>query len=458
MSPGALDDLDGRSVVLSGWGRTAPSRATIYRPRHATDVERFLAGAGAATIARGLGRSYGDAAQSGGGHVLDMTSMTDVEELDVGAGTVTVGAGASLDALLRAFVPRGWFVPVSPGTRFVTVGGAIAADIHGKNHHRDGGFCDHVAAFDLLTPDGRRRRVDPTGDPETFGATAGGMGLTGVVLGATLRLLPVETSSVRVDTERATDLDDAMARMERGDHRYRYSVAWIDCLASGRRLGRGVLTRGDHATLDELPAAKRSSARAFAPRHLVTAPRWVPQGVLNRASAAAFNELWFRKAPRQETGRLQTLQSFFHPLDAVGEWNRLWGPAGFIQYQFVVPFGAEAVVRQVLERLSAAHVPSFLAVLKRFGPGRGLLSFPLAGWTLALDIGASVPGLRPLLDGLDELVAGASGRVYLAKDSRLRPDVLQAMYPALDEWRAIRARLDPAGVMRSDLAGRLGLT
>jgi decaprenylphospho-beta-D-ribofuranose 2-oxidase len=445
-------------MALCGWGRTAPSRATVYRPRDAMAIRRLFEQRGAATIARGLGRSYGDAAQAAGGNVLDMTAMDDMGPIDNETGAVSVDAGVSLDALLRRVVPLGWFIPVSPGTRFVTVGGAIAADIHGKNHHRDGALGDHVLDLDLLSPDGEQRRVAPSTDAELYWATVGGMGLTGVILRGTLRLLPIETSFMRVDTERASDLDDAMGRMDSGDRHYRYSVAWIDCLAGGGRLGRAVLTRGDHATLEELPMRGRSRLPTFAPKTWLTAPRWVPAVAVNRPTARVFNEVWFRKAPRMQRGRLQSLASFFHPLDSVAEWNRLWGRGGFIQYQFVVPFGAESVLRQVLERLRRAHVPSLLAVLKRFGPEHGVLSFPLAGWTLALDMRADQEGLGRLLDGLDELVAAAGGRVYLAKDARLRPDVLEAMYPGLGRWREIRARVDPTGVMRSDLARRLGLT
>jgi len=445
-------------MTLCGWGRTGPSRATVYQPRNASEVRRLLEQPGAATIARGLGRSYGDAAQAATGNVLDMTSMDNIGLLNSEAGTVSVDAGVSLDSLLRRVVPLGWFIPVSPGTRFVTVGGAVAADIHGKNHHCDGAFGDHVLDLELLSPDGEHRRVAPSTDPDLFWATVGGMGLTGVILRATLRLLAVETSYMRVDTERASDLDDAMARMESGDRHYRYSVAWIDCLAAGRQLGRAVLTRGDHATREDPPVGRRPTAPVFAPKTWLTAPRRVPAWALSRPTALAFNELWFRKAPRLRRGQLQALASFFHPLDAVAEWNRLWGNGGFIQYQFVIPFGAERVVREVLERLGGAHVPSLLAVLKRFGPEHGLISFPLAGWTLALDVRADLPGLGRVLDELDELVATAGGRVYLAKDARLRPDVLEAMYPGLARWREIRARVDPTGVMRSDLARRLGMT
>ncbi|HEX9315192.1 MAG TPA: FAD-binding oxidoreductase [Actinomycetota bacterium] len=446
-----------RREVLTGWGRTARSAAEVVRPADAGSVAAALASPGPrGAIARGLGRSYGDAAQNAGGTVVATASLDHIAWSDEGAGLLAVGAGTSLGAILRALVPRGWFVPVSPGTRSVSVGGAIAADVHGKNHHADGSFASHVTSLTLATPVGTRE-VSRNADPDLFWATAGGMGLTGVILGATVRMLPVETSRVRVVTDRAADLDDVMARMSSSDGDHRYSVAWIDCLASGRNLGRSVLTRGDHARVDELPAAARRDPLRFNAATRLSVPAFLP-GLVNRTTVRLFNEAWFRKA-RAHATTIEPISGFFHPLDALRGWNHLYGPGGFVQYQFVVPFGAEAVVKAALQRLSALRLPSFLGVLKRFGPADpGPLSFPMPGWTLALDLPARLGGLAQVLDALDELVAGAGGRVYLAKDGRLRPDLLARMYPRLGEWMAVRDRVDPDGVLQSDLARRLGLT
>ncbi len=405
-------------------------------------------------LARGLGRSYGDAAQNAGGDVLVLDPDGPVR-LDAESGVVDVGAGVSLDRLIRVLLPRGFFLPVTPGTRQVSVGGAIACDIHGKNHHVDGTFGRHVLDLDLVTADGQVRRLSAEEHPDLFWATVGGMGLTGVVVSARLRLKRVETSRMRVDTDRAAHLDEALALMA-GDDAWTYSVAWIDLLARGRALGRSVLTRGEHAQLDEL-GRRTASPLAFRARERLRAPRRVPVGLMNRWSVRAFNEAWFRKSPRSRHGEIQGLATFFHPLDAVGGWNTLYGRHGLVQYQFVVPLEATEALREAVDRIAAEGHASFLAVLKRFGPANdGFLSFPMEGWTLALDLPAS-PGLADLFSALDRLVVAAGGRVYLAKDARLPAETLAAMYPRLEEFRKVRHDIDPDRVFRSDLARRLDL-
>jgi len=449
-----------RRQLLTGWGRTTPSAGTITRPEAQAAVARILTARGPSgppykqpggVIARGLGRSYGDAAQCAGGTVIDTRCFDSIGPIDPETGTVTVGGGARLDEVIRRSLSAGWFIPVTPGTRHVTIGGAIAADVHGKNHHRDGGFCSHVTNLVLVTPTGTHS-VSARSDPALFWATAGGMGLTGVVVEATVRLLRVASSWLSVDTEKFENVDDLMAAMEASDQDYRYSVAWVDCTHKGG-VGRSVLTRGDHASSSVL--GRRSVDVALREPRL-RMPGVAPRGLMNGFTLRAFNELWFRRAPRRSSGDLQSLASFFYPLDAVHDWNLLYGRRGFVQYQFVVaPDRAEAI-HQAMAMAAARRLPPSLAVLKRFGPGdSGPLSFPIEGWTLALDFAVGHPELPSLLARFDELVANAGGRVYLAKDARLHPEYLPVMYPRLPEFEDVRRRVDPEGILRSDLSRRL---
>ncbi|MGI8800810.1 MAG: FAD-binding oxidoreductase [Solirubrobacteraceae bacterium] len=397
-------------------------------------------------IARGRGRSYGDAAQLTGGHVLEMTELRDFE-LDRDTGVVTASAGVTIGDLLAALAPAGWTLPVVPGTRHVTVGGAVASDIHGKNHPSAGSFGSHLSGLGLLTADGEVRELAPGG--RLFHATVGGMGLTGVVLWARIRLEPATGDRMAVDTDRVRSLDDALDLLAaRAPARHR--IAWLDLL--GPRPGRGIVTRS------EPMAGEQGKAPAPAAAAALTVPEHWPAGLLRVASVRAFNELRYRRAPARERGRPHALGTHLFPLDSLGAWPRLYGRDGLIQYQFAVPVGQENVLHQAIGRLSRARIPCFLATLKALGPASGApLSFPLAGWTLAVDIPRRAAGLEEVLDSLDLLVAEAGGRVYLTKDARLRADVVGAMYPGIEGWRDDRDAVDPDGLWRSDLALRTGL-
>jgi decaprenylphospho-beta-D-ribofuranose 2-oxidase len=445
--------------LLAGWGRTPRSVADVLHPTTSDALAEALASPGPrGVIARGLGRSYGDPAQNAGGTVLDATGVSGITALDVQTGETTVLAGTSLHDLMRWLVPLGWFVPVTPGTRYVTVGGAIANDIHGKNHHGAGSWCNHLSSITLATPANGVITVDPVDDPDLYWATAGGVGLTGVILDATIRLKRIETSRIVVDSDRAANLDEVMALMSAGDDDYEFSVAWIDLHAQGAALGRSVLERGRFARLDELDGQQRRDPFAYRANAIVPMPFTAPPGLVNDLTVRAFNELWFRKSPVYRRGHLVGIPNFFHPLDMIQDWNRGYGPSGMLQWQIAVPFGAEDTLREVITDLAASGIASVVNVLKRFGAGNpGLLSFPMPGWTLSVDISAEAPHASTVLDALDERVLAVGGRLYLAKDSRMRPETLAAGYPRLDEWRAIRRKVDPEGVLQSDLGRRLGL-
>ena len=444
--------------LLSGWGRTSPSRALVGALGDAATTSiRVREAAPRGILVRGLGRSYGDCAQNAGGVVLSGLTHSGLLEVDLEGARVRARSGTSLDELMAWLVPLGLFVPVTPGTRMVTVGGAIAADVHGKNHHRRGSWCNHVESIRLVDGRGEVRELSPDADPEAFWATAGGMGLTGAILDATFRMKRISSSRLLVDTDRAADLDEVMQLMVEGDDRYEYSVAWIDLLTTGRHMGRSVLQRGRFATAEEASAAGLRDVLGFSTTQLPSPPDLVPNWLLNTLTIKAFNELWFRKAPKCRRDELQTIEAFFHPLDMIAEWNRIYGRRGFLQWQFAVPDSGAEAIRRSVERLSSRGISSFLAVLKRLGPGNsGPLSFPQQGWTLALDI-PIVAGLDRLLDELDEMVVDSGGNIYLAKDSRVRPELLPAMYPELDDWRELREKLDPEGRFRSDMGRRLGL-
>ncbi|QKW08757.1 FAD-binding oxidoreductase [Streptomyces sp. NA04227] len=447
-------------VAMTGWGRTSPSSTRVVRPRSYEDAARAVRGWGLpgarGGIPRGLGRAHGDAAQSAGGAVLDMTGLDRVHVIDVATGTLLTDAGVSMARLAEVLLPHGWFLPVSPGTGQVTVGGAIGADVHGLGHPSAGSFSRHVLSFELLTADGQVRTV-PCGTP-LFEATAGGMGLTGAVLTATLRLLPVETALMSVETERATDFDDLLQRMSLAERPRRYESAWIDLLSRGRATGRAVLTRADHTPAKALPTRALPLRAGAALRRgqlpMVSAP--LTRSPLGRRAVRSWNSARFHSAARGRGCQLRDLVPFFHPYDSLPRWTR--GRGALVRYEFAVPYEAHETLRHVVRRLGRRGCPSPLAQLKRFGEGDpGWLSFAAPGWCLSLDLPAELPGLGSFLDGLDEEIAAAGGRVRLAEDARLRPDLLTAMYPRLPEFRALRGELDPHGSFASDLSRRLGL-
>ncbi|MGW1292699.1 FAD-binding protein [Streptomyces sp. NPDC002533] len=464
------------TVSLTGWGRTAPTTAVRFRPRGYAEAAAVVRGRGPrGVIARGLGRSPGDAAQNAGGSVLDLSGLARIGAVDAAAGVVRCDAGVSLERLLRVLLPLGWLPPVLPGTGRVTVGGAIGSDLPGLDHRRAGSFARHVSALELLTADGEVRTVLP--GTALFDATAGGLGLTGVILGATLRLRRVTTGLMSVSTERAGDLDDLLARFTAGGDRLPYASAWVDLMTRGRATGRGVLTRGEHATPDMRPAragrTQLSPSSGGAPGRSSLFPGLpalpggsspfpgfppLPGGLLGPAAAALCNEVRYRGAPRARTGALRPVPAFFHASDALPDVRPLYGRGGLVRYRFAVGYGQEETLHRVVRRIAARRSPAVRAVLQRFGAADpGLLSFAAPGWSLELDLPAALPGLARFLDGVDEEVAAAGGRVCLAQDSRMRPETAAAMYPRLAEFRELRARLDPAGVFRSDLSRRLGL-
>ncbi|MGW6624909.1 FAD-binding protein [Nocardia sp. NPDC055002] len=445
---------------LSGWARTAPTVAEVLRtPDIAVIAERVRTAGPRGVIARGLGRSYGDPAQNAGGLVVDMTALDRIHSIDPDSGIVEVDAGISLDTLMRAALPFGLWVPVLPGTRQVTVGGAIGADIHGKNHHSQGSFGNHVVSMDLLTADGSVRTLTPEGpDSALFWATVGGMGLTGIIVGARVRLKHTETAYFLVDNDRTRDLDETMELLTGGsDDGYDYSMAVPDTISTGAKLGRAGFSRGSLATVDQLPSRLRSKPLNFDAPQLFTVPDIFPNGMVNSVTTRIAAEAAHRLFPRRARGRIQNLTQFYHPLDLLGEWNRAYGKRGFLQYQFSMPFGAEQQLADAVRTIAESGHHSFLNVFKRMGASNPApLSWPHPGYMLSLDF-ALTSGLDRFCVDLDERVRAAGGRLYLAKESRTTPEMIATMYPRLAEWRRIRDRVDPERVFASDLARRLRL-
>lgn len=435
--------MKGRDA-LTGWGLTDPRMCRVH-DLAAEDVEGLVLRAGPrGIIGRGLGRSYGNSAVNGGGDVVCVHGGL---HFDPTNGIVACAAGTSIEDLYRVGIPFGWAVPVTPGTRQVTVAGAIAADVHGKNHHCAGTFGTHVKAINIVDGLGETHRIGP--DDDRFWATVGGMGLTGVIVGAEIQLVRVSSAWIAASSHRYRTfaaLVDAMSKPETDP----FSVAWVDL---SRRSGRGVLSRGRWAQSDEVdeePYAHDGSA-------MVALPFRSPVNLVSRASVFAFNTAWW-SASRDAGEQIVPLQQFFHPLDGVDRWNGIYGRRGFVQYQFVIGNEAITTLERIVADIIASGIGTPMVVLKRFGASnRAPLSFPIEGWTLAVDVPANQPDLLRTLRRYDEWVAAAGGRVYLAKDSHLERDVLETMYPNLGAWEAIQAQMDPDGRFVSDQARRLRL-
>ncbi len=441
---------------LAGWGNYPKFPTELLEPRVPAAVSKLVAER-SGLIARGNGRAYGDAA-IGERFTVSSVALNRMHSFDPRTALLTVESGVLLADILTTFVPRGYFLKVVPGTKFVTVGGTIAADVHGKNHHRDGGFGDNLESFQLLLPTGETVLCSRLENPEMFAATVGGMGLTGVILEATIQLRRIETGWLVQETKVAKDIDAAIAGLESSEAAT-YSVAWIDCLARGGSLGRSLIYSAEHATRDDKENLRPDLEAFPAVGHIgLSVPGLFPSWVLNRASVQAFNELYFRRgASRAGTRSLVHWDSYFFPLDGIAGWNRIYGRKGFVQYQCVIPVRqARVVLAEILDRVSRRGSASFLTVLKLLGESNGVISFPLRGYTLAMDFPVTET-LFGFLDELDQLVVAAGGRLYLAKDARQSRATFEAGYPGFPVLKDLRRHTSGEQRFVSRLSARLGI-
>jgi decaprenylphospho-beta-D-ribofuranose 2-oxidase len=456
-APNANVSTRPKRAMLSGWGRYPALECDLYRPEKFSELAAIVASNSTSLIARGAGRAYGDAAVNADNRVVDVTRLGRMLSFDPESATLRAEAGVTLDEIIEVFLPRGFFPAVVPGTRYVTLGGSIAADIHGKSHHRDSSLASHITSFDLMLASGEIRRCSREENADLFWASVGGMGLTGVIIEAELRLRRVESAWLEGEVIRAANLDAALEAFERTDGEYDNSVAWIDCASTKARLGRSILNAANFATRDALAPAMRQEPFALKPKFRPAVPFDLPRFALGPLTVRAFNDALYA-IHRQKIGRARfDYQSFFFPLDSIHDWYRIYGKCGFVQYQCVWPEAeSRAGLIETLEAISASRRGSFLTVLKKFGAQEGMLSFPMPGYTLALDFPVA-DGLMEFLDRLDVMVLARGGRVYLAKDARMRPETFRAMYPNLPQWQQIKVSADPNNRFSSSLARRIGM-
>lgn len=445
-----------KRLKLAGWGRFPLCESEVYRPEKLAELAAVVAANSSKLIARGAGRAYGDAALNADNRVLDLQRLNRMLEFDAESGILRCESGVTLDEIISVFLPRGFFPPVVPGTRFVTLGGSIAADVHGKTHHRDSSLATHVLWFDLMLASGEVRRCSREENSDLFWATVGGMGLTGVILEVATRLRRVESAYIEGELIRVANVDEAIEKFEATDRKYEGSVAWIDCLSSKGALGRSVLNVGNFAARDALPPRLRTDPLLVRDKTRAAVPFNLPNFTLNPLTVRAFNQAYFM-IHRAQAHMVTGYGPFFFPLDAIRDWNRIYGKRGFVQYQCVWPLSeSRAGLVEVLEAISGSGRASFLAVLKKFGQQEGMLSFPMPGYTLALDFPVT-DGLLEFLDRLDDMVAKRGGRVYLAKDARMKSETMRAMYPKFAQWQAAKAKADPNNHFSSTLSRRLAM-
>jgi len=434
----------------TGWGRT-PRIKTRTLPIEMFDKTQYLPSMESG-LAVGLGRSYGDSSLNSQGLSWSCLSRNEVF-IDVTSQEAHCGSGVTVGELERAAAENKLFPPVVPGTEFVTIGGAIASNVHGKSHHHYGAFGDHVTEILLLDSKGVTHKISPQSNFELFWATLGGMGLTGVILSAKIRLIPIENEYFVVEEQRVASIDDLLSTLQKFDAKYIYTVAWIDL--SGDFKGRGLVSGGRHARNSEVPSNMKSVKSKFSKKRQIKVPDIFPSFTINRFTVRVFNQLWFKK--RLQTGILH-YKKFLHPLDSIQDWNRIYGRKGFLQYQVQIPYGEESFFKEIFTTMKEINAASFLGVVKRFGSSDSpYLSFPSEGWTIAIDIPLRDSQLLSGLRELDESLSKIGGKVYLSKDARLAQEHFVQMYPQVEEWKEIKKRIDPDNYWQSDQGKRLNL-
>lgn len=405
-------------------------------------------------IPRGMGRCYGDA--SLGQRMLSNLKLNRMLSFDPESGLLECESGVTFEDLLHVFLPRGWFPPVTPGTKYVTMGGALAADVHGKNHHVEGAISRYIQSFELLTPKGEILTCSRERHSDVFWATVGGMGLTGFIKSLVIQLKSVESSYISMQSVKAANLDEILELFDEFE-RATYSVAWIDCMASGKKMGRSILMKGEHTKKVELPDKIKTLPLTVLHKQNLNVPIHLPSFTLNPLTVRAFNFFYYHKQFASIKQNIATYDSFFYPLDAIHNWNRIYGKKGFAQYQLVIPkSNGQKGLEKILKKISQSGLGSFLAVLKLMGhdESQGMLSFPMEGYTLALDFPISRK-LFPFLDKLDQMVVDLGGRIYLAKDARLSAHMLAPMYPRLDKFREVLEKTGSKNRLSSAQSKRL---